>query len=64
MPNVSVARNSQQIFSEHHEVYDDIHEKLHDDVMSFNDADALQVIGECMLKDQNAVQGRMLFWQW
>ena len=35
--------------------YDDIHKNLHDDVMSFNDADALQGIGERMIKDQNAV---------
>ena len=38
--------------------YDDIHKNLHDDVMSFNDADALQGIGERMMKDQNAVKSR------
>ena len=37
------------------ECYDDIHKNLHDDVMSFNDADALQGIGERMTKDWNAV---------
>ena len=35
--------------------YDDIHNNLHDDVMSPNDADAVQGIGERMMKDQNAV---------
>ena len=34
---------------------DDIHESLHDGVMSFNDTDALQGIGERMIKDRNAV---------
>ena len=34
---------------------DGIHENLHDGVMSFNDTDALQGIGERMMKDQNAV---------
>ena len=34
---------------------DYIHKNLHDDVMSPNDADALQGIGERTTKDQNAV---------
>ena len=34
---------------------DDIHENLHDGVMSFDDTDALQGIGERMMKDRNAV---------
>ena len=34
---------------------DDIHKNLHDDVMSLNDADALQGLGERMMKDQSAV---------
>ena len=35
--------------------YDEIRKKSDDDVMSLNDADALQGIGERMMKDQNAV---------
>ena len=35
--------------------YDDTHENLHDSVMSFNDTDALQGIGERMRKVRNAV---------
>ena len=34
---------------------DDTHENLHDGVMSFNDTDALQGIGERMMKDRHAV---------
>ena len=34
---------------------DDIHENFHDGVMSFNDTDALQGIGERTMKDRNAV---------
>ena len=29
---------------------DDIHENVHEGVMSFNDTDALQGIGECMMR--------------
>ena len=35
--------------------YGDTLKNLHDDVMSHNDADALQGIGERMMKDQDAV---------
>ena len=33
----------------------DIHDNLHDGVMSFNDTDALQGFGERMIKDRTAV---------
>ena len=35
--------------------YDDIHKNLHDDVLSPNDADAFQGIGELVMKDEDVV---------